>query len=123
MAQLCSAFIADENGICVDTGEIKISEKKLFTQFVKTCTVLTFKIGKQNYLAHVDAFNPSMKEELKQSLTKIKLNKVKHVHVWRGWMCHDNCPSFEITKYALSFFNRNVKLTMHKTVEAQTIWS
>jgi len=49
------------NSICVNTGEVKISEKSLVTGFVITCSVIGFSYNNNNFLAHIDAMKPGMK--------------------------------------------------------------
>ncbi len=99
MSLLCNAYMyITTNSICVNTGEVKISEHKLSTSFVHTCSVLAFSVNNLNFLAHIDAFEPNMKEKILKELNNVNLKEINEIHVWKGKNCLNNCPSFNILK-------------------------
>ena len=114
---LCNAFARyNEDADCVETGQIKISEKKLYTSFVYSCSVLTFsyKIENKtyNFLAHVDAFGENMQARLTNKLSRIPLNNISSFNVYYGPLClkktcanHCECESQKIVKEALKSNN------------------
>ena len=114
MSLMCNAYShGNINSICVNTGEVKISKHYLTTSFVHTCSVLAFSANNINFLAHIDSFNPNMKNSILLQLKKINLNSVNEVHVWKGSNCLHDCPSFEILKDILQLIQGN-KIVYHK---------
>ena len=104
MALLCNAF-PHSKSLCVNTGEVIISNNQLVTSFVKTCSVIEFSYNKLNFMAHIDAFNPNMELKLINNLKKFNLDNIKEVNVWRGSHCFSNCPSFKIAMKILKKFS------------------
>ena len=113
MSLLCDSFPSMDS-ICVDTGEVKISNHNLNTSFVNTCTVIAFEYENKKFMAHIDAINPNMEKKILKYLSKIDTNKVKTVNVWKGTKCEKYCPSFEIAKKILDKFSKNTNIIYNK---------
>lgn len=104
MSLLCNAFPSRE-GICVNTGEVKISMRPLITSFVNTCTAIGIKFGKKNFLAHIDVMNPNMENEANQVLSKVDKTKIESIKVWKGNRCEKECPSYRLALKLLKTFD------------------
>ena len=113
MSLLCSAFPSSD-GICVNTGEVKISTKPLTTSFVNTCTAIGFKFRNNNFLAHIDVMNPNMENITSEALSKVDISEVKLVNVWKGSKCKNECPSYILALKFLKQFNKEI--IHHKSV-------
>ena len=87
MTSLCRAF-NDINTICVDSGKIIISKKKLITSGVKTCSVLAFSYNNINFMAHIDEMKPNMEKNLLHELNKFNLDNIDTFHIWYGSLCN-----------------------------------
>lgn len=107
MSLLCNAF-PSMNSICVNTGEVKISEKILMTGFVKTCSVIGFSYKNNNFLAHIDAMKPNMKNQVINEINKLNPKYINKIHIWKGSNCNSNCPSFAIAKQITNKLKGNV---------------
>ena len=93
---LCGSYArVDGNSSCVETGEIKVSEKKLYTGFVYTCSVLTFRFTRKsknyNFLAHVDALGEHMFDRLYNTMKDLPLNDVIDFNIYYGPLCKGAC--------------------------------
>ena len=95
MTTLCKAFY-NINYICVNSGEIIISNKKLMTSGVKTCSVLGFSFNNKNFMTHIDEMIPNMENRLLLQLSKINISHVKTFHIWYGSLCINNCNSSKL---------------------------
>ena len=105
----------DGNSACVDTGEIKISFKKLYTSFVYSCSVLTFNFNSnQNYMAHVDALGENMELKLYESLKNLPLNTVSEFNIYYGSLCKGDCKEHCRCKSMSIIRNVFVKLGLEK---------
>ena len=114
MSLICNVYSnGNKNAICVNTGEVKISKKHLSTSFVHTCSVLAFTVNDLNFLAHVDAFVPNMKEKMLVELKNLNVKNIKKVHIWKGSNCFEDCPSYEIVKEILKEIGIN-NIKYHK---------
>jgi len=103
MAFLCDAY--NINTECVNTGEVKSSNKTLITSFVEICTAIGFHYNGINFLAHVDGMEPNMDSKVINELKKINPKKIDKIHVWKGYKCENNCPSFQIVQNIVNQLN------------------
>ena len=95
---LCGSFArVDGNSNCVETGEVKVSTKKLFTGFVYTCSVVTFRFTKDsqnyNFLAHVDALGEHMFDRLYDGMKDVPINDVIEFNIYYGPLCKGSCQN------------------------------
>ena len=107
MSLLCNAF-PSMNSICVNTGEVKISEKTLVTGFVITCSVIGFSYNNKNFLAHIDAMKPGMKNEVINEINKLNPTFIDKINIWKGSKCNYECPSFAIAKEITNNLKGNI---------------
>ena len=107
MALICNAF-TNINSICVNTGEVLFDKKPLTTSFVKTCSVITFKYNSINFLAHIYALDPLMKQKVKKKINELNPKNIDHIYIWEGSRCNGNCPSFKLAKDIVSNLTKNI---------------
>tara|TARA_Y100000590_G_scaffold389536_1_gene464632 strand:+ start:394 stop:786 length:393 start_codon:yes stop_codon:yes gene_type:complete len=99
---LCSAFARINGEVCVDTGDIRVSEKRLYTGFVYSCSVVTCQYTDIhtnktiNLLGHIDELTPDMYNKLYSALNDIPIKTITNFNVYYGSLCKNNCSSKQI---------------------------
>lgn len=118
----------------VETGEILISEDKLFTSKVGTCSILMFSIGEKNIMAHIDAGITKVEyllSEIKNIFNDDEIKSIKEVFLILGPWCEDicyndnlkcKCESIRIAKETLKNLNLLKKLKILEKNEASMKW-
>ena len=78
----------------VETGEILISNERLYTSKVGTCSILMFRLLDKNIMAHIDAGvtkTEYLVKEIKNNFDNIDLKLIKKIYLIIGPWCEDNC--------------------------------
>jgi len=97
----------------VDQSEIIISNKKLRTSHLGTCSVLAFSFNNLNFMAHVDALQNTKEQLLKKIKKKfdIKNIRLKKVYIVSGAWCNTKCDTIRIIMNVLK--QLNIELIIH----------
>ena len=89
----------------VDQSKIIISNKKLYTSHIGTCSVLLFSYNNINFMAHIDALQNNSIEIVNIIKKKFNYKKLINVKIYKGLWCYNNCLSTNIIINALSKLN------------------
>lgn len=118
MSFLCDAYNSIDTE-CVNTGEVKTSNKTLITNFVEICTAIGFHSNGINFLAHVDGLRPNMESQVINHLHQLNTTNINKIHIWKGYKCDKSCPSFQIVQNIVNKLNG--KKIYHNYNEHDTI--
>lgn len=102
----------------VDQSKINISNKKLYTSHVGTCSILLFSYNNLNFMAHVDALQNNSNQIIKKIITNFDHSKLNNVTIYKGPWCYNNCMSTDIIIKSLK--NLNISYTLY---EKKIKWS
>lgn len=104
--------------IYVDEGELKISNNKLYTGKVGTCSLLLFSYKNNNFLAHIDALKNNSEDIINILKKNFSINKLKYtkIYIIKGSWCNNECITLDIIINALKqlnlkydFYKENIK--------------
>jgi hypothetical protein len=127
----------DKDNSCkyVETGDISISNERLYTSKVGTCSILMFKLLNLNVMAHIDAGVTKKEyliENIKSSFTNDELKSIKKIYLVIGPWCTDycyesnnskcECNSIQIAKNTLTELGLLNKLHILKENEVNIAW-
>ena len=89
--------------IYVDEGELKISNNKLYTGKVGTCSLLLFSYKNNNFLAHIDALKNNSEDIINILKKNFSINKLKYtkIYIIKGSWCIKDCITINTIKKAL----------------------
>ena len=88
----------------IDQGEIQISEDKLSTSHLGTCSALAFSHNGKNFLAHIDAQSNTEEQiiqKIKKNFNVTELKKKTDINIIPGSWCKDECKTLNIIKNSL----------------------
>lgn len=89
----------------VEQSKIIISNKKLYTSHIGTCSVLLFSYNNINFMAHIDALQNNSIEIINIIKKKFNYKKLINVKIYKGLWCYNNCLSTNIIISALNKLN------------------
>ena len=86
----------DNQDLCkyVETGDILISNERLYTSKVGTCSILMFKLLDLNVMAHIDAGETKKEyliEKIKNTFSDFELKNIKKIYLIIGPWCDKYC--------------------------------
>ena len=102
----------------VDQSKIIVSNKKLYTSHVGTCSILLFSYNNLNFMAHIDALQNNSNQIIKKIITNFDYSKLNNVIIYKGPWCYNNCMSTNIIIKSLK--NLNISYILH---EKKIKWS
>lgn len=106
------------NCIYVDQAELKISDNKLYSSHVGTCSLLLFSYKDKNFLAHIDALQNNSNDIVNIIKKNFNINKLKYtkIYIIKGAWCIKECITINTITKALRelklkyiMYNRNIK--------------
>jgi hypothetical protein len=127
----------DNQDLCkyVETGDILISNERLYTSKVGTCSILMFKLLDLNVMAHIDAGETKKEyliEKIKNTFSDFELKNIKKIYLiigpWCDKYCYENnntkceCHSIQIAKNTLVELDLIDKLYILEEDEANMTW-
>ena len=104
--------------IYVDQAQLKISNNKLYTSQVGTCSLLLFSYKNENFLAHIDALQNNSNDIVNMIKTNFNINKLKYtkIYIIKGSWCIKECITINTIKKALEelklkyiMYNKDIK--------------
>lgn len=98
------------NCLYVDQSKIVVSNKKLYTSHVGTCSVLLFSYNNLNFMAHIDALQNNSVEI--NTIIKQHFNPkyIDNVSIYKGNWCYNDCLSTNIIIASLNKLNISYKV-------------
>ena len=96
----------------VDQSQIIISNKKLYTSHIGTCSILLFSYNNVNFMAHIDALQNNSNEIIHIIKKKFDYKLLTNVKIYKGLWCYKNCLSTNIIINALN--NLNITYTLYE---------
>ena len=100
------------DGKYIDQGEIAVSDEKLSTSHLGTCSALAFSHNNKNFLAHIDAEN-NYKEQLiskiKNNFNLDELRKKEDIYIIPGSWCKNDCKTSKTIIDSLDELGLNYK--------------
>lgn len=100
----------------VDQAEIKISNQKLYTSHIGTCSVLAFSHNNKNFLAHIDAIQNNETHIINKIKNNYNINELHNIniYIYKGPWCYSNCLSTNIIINSLNKLKLNYILNEKK---------